>query len=55
MYTCPDCNIQMKLVEDYQESIYKCPKCRCEYDENMLLEYSEQYDNETMELFEHEE
>lgn len=31
---CPDCKIHMiKFCDDFQEPIYKCPRCRAEFEE----------------------
>jgi Zn-finger nucleic acid-binding protein len=24
---CPDCKVEMVKIDDYQDTVYKCPKC----------------------------
>jgi predicted RNA-binding Zn-ribbon protein involved in translation (DUF1610 family) len=27
---CPDCKVEMVRIDDYQDTVYKCPKCGIE-------------------------
>lgn len=32
MILCPDCNFEMEVITKYADIIYKCPRCKHEFD-----------------------